>query len=71
MTQMIPEALPVRVDVTPVAYIDVVVEGPQGLKATLHIPDGEEVWDVLDQFVAALPQSIEAGMRDAEERARG
>lgn len=71
MTQMIPEALPVRVDVTPVAYIDVVVEGPGGLKATLHIPDGEEVWDVLDEFVAALPQAIVAGMRDADERANG
>lgn len=62
MTQMIPEALPVRVDVTPVAYIDVVIEGPQGLKATLHIPDSEEVWDVLDEFVAAIPQAVTQGM---------
>ena len=71
MTQMIPEALPVRVDVEPVAYIDVVVTGPNDLKATLHIPDGEEVWDVLDEFVAALPQAIEEGLRAADKEVNG
>lgn len=67
MTQMIPEALPVAVTVTPVAYLDVVVEGPQGLKATLHIPESEEVWEVLQEFVGALPQAIEEGMAQARE----
>lgn len=65
MTQMIPEALPVAVTVTPVAYVDVVVEGPEGLKATLHIPESEEVWEVLQEFVGALPQAIEAGLQQA------
>lgn len=67
MTQMIPEALPVRVDVEPVAYIDVVVTGPYDLKATLHIPDGEEVWDVLNEFVTALPQAIGEGLQNARD----
>lgn len=65
MTQMVPEALPVAVTVNPVAYLDVVVEGPEGLKATLHIPEDEEVWEVLSEFVNALPQAIEEGMAQA------
>ena len=69
MTQMIPEALPAAVTVTPVAYIDVVVEGPGGLKATLRIPEDEEVWDALDVFVQSLPQAITEGMRQKEQEA--
>lgn len=67
MTEMTPEPMPIAVTVTPVTYLDVVVDGPAGLKVTLHIPDGEPVWDALDAFVAALPQVIEQGMREAEE----
>ena len=69
MTQMIPEALPVAVTVTP--RLDVVVEGPGGLNATLYVPDDEQVWDVLDEFVAALPQAIEEGMRAADKEVNG
>ena len=71
MTQMIPEALPVAVTVTPVAYLDVIVDGPGGLKATLHVPDDEDVWDALDSFVTALPQAIEQGMVQAREDLNG
>ena len=69
MTQMIPEAMPVAVTVSPVSYVEVVVEGPGGLKATLHSPDNDEAYDALPEFVAALPQAIEQGLEHAHQEA--
>ena len=71
MTQLIPEAMPVAVTVTPVAYVEVVIEGPGGLKATLHSPDSEDAYNALPEFVAALPQAIQEGLEAAEARAHG
>lgn len=61
----------IRADVRVVSHLDIDIQGPGGLTAQLHLPDEEEAYDALDEFVAALPQTIRAAMEAAEERADG
>jgi len=71
MTQMSTEPMPLAVTVTPVSYLDVFVKGPGGLRVMLTIPDDDDAYNALDEFVEALPQAIRAGMESADKEANG